>query len=430
MGEKEAQAIGGKAARQITADFYRGGNWKRQMMLLFPYVNAGIQGTRSALRAAERDPAGYAARVIQSVAIPVALATLHNISDPDRKKAYDDLQDWEKDKSLIWLADKPVRDSKGRYDGIKLPLAPGASELGVLVRRNIEAEFGGDPVKATEYGLALFNFLSPVSGTGDQIIGQMVPIVKPLVEASQNRDFYRNAPLQSERSLKLPIAEQRYDSTSGTAQMLGEQLGVSPIKVDHVLKGYGGAVTPQVLHAVDVVRKDIADALPVKGAAIDYLRNLPVGGESTGESAMRRFVLAKGGATDQREMDATDDVARAVASEHAPEEKLAKEIFTLWKTDPASASKKFNESVGTPAMTEHTADLLEKYITAEQKGLTKAEQYLMHQPAEVRAERIIRMVKGKDAQQIIDMFKDMEDKKILTPTVLDAIEKRTTNAPN
>ena len=426
MGEKEAQAVGGKAARQITADFYRGGNWKRHMMVLFPYANAGIQGTRSALRAAEKDPAGYAARVIQSMAIPVALATLHNISDPDRKKAYDDLQDWEKDKSLIWLADKPVRDSKGRYDGIKLPLAPGASEIGTLVRRNIEAEFGGDPVKTKEYALAMFNFLSPISGTGDQITGQMVPFVaKPVIEAVFNKDFYRGAPLQSDRSLKAPVAEQRYDSTSGTAQMLGEQLGVSPIKVDHVLKGYGGAVTPQVLHGIDVVRKDIADALPVKGNALDYLRALPVGGESTGESAMRRFVLAKGGATDQREMDATDEVARAVASEHAPEEKLAKEIFTLWKTDPASASKKFNESVGTPAMTEHTADLLEKYITAEQKGLTKAEQYLMHQPAEVRAERIIRMVKGKDAQQIIDMFKDMEDKKILTPAVLDAIEKRT-----
>lgn len=431
MGEKEAQAVGGKAARQITADFYRGGNWKRYMMLLFPYANAGIQGTRSALRAAEKDPAGYAARVTMSMAIPVALATLHNISDPDRKKAYDDLQDWEKDKSLIWLADKPVRDSKGRYDGIKLPLAPGASEVGTLVRRNIEAEFGGDPVKAKEYALAMFNFLSPISGTGDQIVGQTIPFVaKPLVEAANNIDFYRGAPLQSDRSLKQPVAEQRYDSTSGTAQMLGEQLGVSPIKVDHVLKGYGGAVTPQVLHGIDVIRKDIADALPVKGTAIDYLRNLPVGGENTGDSAARRFVLAKGGATDQRDMDATDEVARAVSAEHAPEEKLAKEIFSLWKTDPASASKKFNESIGTPAMTEHTADLLEKYITAEQKGLTKAEQYLMHQPAEVRAERIIRMVKGKDAQQIIDMFKDMEDKKILTPAVLEAIEKRTINAPD
>jgi len=425
MGEKEAQAVGGKAARQITADFYRGGNWKRQMMVLFPYANAGIQGTRSSLRAIEKDPAGYATRVIQSMVIPVALATLHNISDPDRKKAYDDIQDWEKDKSLIWLSEKPQRDSKGRYDGIKLPLAPGASEIGTLVRRNIEAEFGGDPVTANDYKLALFNFLSPISGTGDQIVGQTVPfVVKPIIEAVQNRDYYRGAPLQSDRSLKQPIADQRYDSTSGTAQMIGEWRGISPIKVDHVLKGYGGAVTPQVLHGIDVVRKDIADALPIKGKAIDYLRQLPVGGESPSDSAARRFVYAKGGSTDQKDMDLTDQAALAIAEEHAPEERLAKDLFKLLKENPEAAKTKFLEVRDTPAMTERTVEMLDKLLTADEKGLSRAEQYLLHQPTEVRAERIIRMIKGKPSQEIISILQDLEGKRILTPSVLEAISKR------
>jgi hypothetical protein len=394
-------------------------------MVLFPYANAGIQGTRSSLRAIDKDPAGYATRVIQSMVIPVALATLHNISDPERKKAYDDIQDWEKDKSLIWLSEKPQRDSKGRYDGIKLPLAPGASEIGTLVRRNIEAEFGGDPVKAKDYAAALFNFLSPISGTGEQIIGQTVPFVaKPMIEAAFNKDFYRGAPLQSDRSMKQPVAEQRYDSTSGTAQVIGERMGVSPIKVDHVLKGYGGAVTPQVLHGIDVVRKDIADALPIKGKAIDYLHQLPVGGESPSDSAARRFVYAKGGSTDQKDMDLTDQAALAIAEEHAPEERLAKDLFKLLKENPEVAKAKFLEVRDTPAMTERTVEMLDKLLTADEKGLSRAEQYLLHQPTEVRAERIIRMIKGKPSQEIISILKDLEGKRILTPSVLEAISKR------
>ena len=425
MGPQNAAAAGGKAARETTTDFMRGGEWQKAVTLIYPYANAGIQGSRQGVKTARKDPAGYAVRLAMSSVIPVSIATLYAMSDDKRRKAWMDLADWEKDKNIVILEEEPKKDAKGRYGGIKIPLAPGLNEAATLARRNIEAQMGGDPVKAKEYLAALFNYFNPITGTGEQMIGQTVPqLAKGPLEAVTNKNFFLNSPLESERMMKRPIPERRYDSTTGTAQMIGEAVGASPIKVDHVIKSYFGSAAPQLLHYVDKGRKAVADALPGDNAALKYLRELPVGGESYSEGFGRRFLSSKGGAVDDREIAETDKAADRVATENAPDEKLANSLFKQWKTDPDGAAKRAEDLDAKGELSDAAYDRLQDMIETEKSDLQRWEKDLKVQSADVRAERIIGMTKGKSDQEIGAILEDLQQKKILTPRVEEAIERR------
>jgi hypothetical protein len=394
-------------------------------MVLFPYANAGIQGTRSSINAMRKDPAGFLTRTAMTVAIPTAIATLHNISTPEKRKAWEDIEPWEKDKSLIWLPENPKKNSKGAYDAIKLPMAPGVSEIGTLVRRNIEAEYGGDPVKAKEYLAAVFNYLSPVSGTGDQIAGQIMPMMsKPIVEVAQNKNFFTNREIVPKQMMPLSTSEQRFDSTTGTAQMIGDALDVAPLKVDHLMRGYLGTVTPQVLNAVDQARKGMADAIPGNNAVLDYLRKVPVGGETTAQSFARRSLTARGGATNEKTFNSIEKAAQAIAKEKAPDQRTAKELLNAWKEDPVKGLKRMKDMQAAGQMSDETQEYLAKMLQAEVSGLTPPERSLLHQPLSVRAEYILDQIEGKSADEAVQLMEELWDKKILTQGVLDQIPER------
>tara|TARA_B100001093_G_scaffold500074_1_gene550107 strand:- start:301 stop:903 length:603 start_codon:yes stop_codon:yes gene_type:complete len=56
--------------------------------------------------------------------------------------------------------------------------------------------------------------------------------------------------------LKLPPELQYNQSTTEFAKELGKQLNISPIKIDYVLRGYGGTIGSYVLNSVDAVLKE------------------------------------------------------------------------------------------------------------------------------------------------------------------------------
>lgn len=423
MSQADAQALGGKSARQVTADFYRGGNWRRAMMAMYPYINANIQGTRESIRSAKADPVGYAIRTATNVAIPMAIATMWNLATPEREAAYADIQDWEKDKYFILLPENPVKDEKGRWESVKLPMPPGVSEVGGLVRRHMEGAKGGDPVNWKNYAGALFNFLSPVSGTGEQIAGQSVPHgPKIMAEAALNKNFYTNRPIKPEWMDRLPVQEQAFDSTSGTARMAGSALGVAPVFVDHVIKGLGGGVTGQVLHYADVGRKAIADKLPDKAPGVQYMRDLPIGGESTPEKAARRFLYSQGGRTSDKQIEETKKAAAVVADEQNPEKKLIRGLYKAWKENPDDGERKIIEAMDNGTLSDKAADKVMKMI--ESDDMEKWERDLIRQPIAVRAVAILKMIEGKSDEEIDAIEQKMEEKGILTERVAEEMDAR------
>lgn len=420
MGARESAALAGKAGRETTTDFMRKGDWAKTLTVIQPYLNATIQGTRQSLHAMRKDPAGYATRVAM-ISIPIAITTLYNLSDPKRKEAYDDISEWEKKKNLFILSDQP-KDEQGRYSGYKFPLPPGVDEVTRLVSRMVEQEYGGDPLKAKEVLGAIFGYFSPVSGTWDQIVGQMVPQpVRGEVEVMANKKFFEGSPIVSSRMAKKPVSERRFDWTTGTAQMIGDATGTAPVQVDHILKSHFGAATPQLLRHIDVARKTAADAIPGDNKVLNYLRDVPVGGESYQAGIGKRFFSAKGGAVDEREMAKTDEAEAIAAAENAPEEKIINMLFNLWKKDPDEMRKKGMELDDQISDAAH--EKLMRMIEIEQSDLKPWEKDLKHKDITTRAVRIIGMAKGKAEAEKHAIYDDMAEKGILTESVWEKIKE-------
>lgn len=126
-----------------------------------------------------------------------------------------------------------------RIPGMDEPLKiPVPFEVGFIFKSLPEAlyntaarEHGGDEaIKALQY-IALQ--VTPGGGSYD------VPAaVKPLIELALNKTFYDRADLLTKREQGLEPTAQYRDNTTEVAKGLGKALDVSPIKIEHLVRGY------------------------------------------------------------------------------------------------------------------------------------------------------------------------------------------------
>ena len=103
-----------QAGRENTVDFAKKGAIGKVLNSVFIYLNAGIQGSRTALRSFKTDPIGTSAKLAATVYTPIAITTLWNTATPERKQAYMDIPDYEKANNLIILPANPVLNDKRR----------------------------------------------------------------------------------------------------------------------------------------------------------------------------------------------------------------------------------------------------------------------------------------------------------------------------
>lgn len=94
------QAIrNGKSPKEATRiareylDFSQGGSWTKAIDSAVPYLNASVQGTRSVVRAFQKDPVGTTAKAAQLMIMGAATAYLSN---QYRKDSWEDIGDREK----------------------------------------------------------------------------------------------------------------------------------------------------------------------------------------------------------------------------------------------------------------------------------------------------------------------------------------------
>lgn len=81
-----------------------------------------------------------------------------------------------------------------------------------------------------------------------------IQAISPLVEASMNHSFYTGRDIVPYyMDVNVATGLQDRVSTSEMAKFIGAELGISPIKIDHVLNGYGGTIGGYVLAGVDTM---------------------------------------------------------------------------------------------------------------------------------------------------------------------------------
>lgn len=76
-------------------------------------------------------------------------------------------------------------------------------------------------------------------------------VVKPFVEVLFNRDFFQNKPLIGVYQKNLETERQFTDSTSELAKVLGSTGIMSPIAIDHIVRGMFGSVGGLVMYATN-----------------------------------------------------------------------------------------------------------------------------------------------------------------------------------
>jgi len=246
---QDANLLAAQAARENTANFARRGSFGRVINWTIPFFNAGIQGSRQLVRSFQNAPAQTSAKVAITIFTPIAVSTAWNLSDPQRKQIYQDIPQYEKENNIILIPPEPTQDAKGRWNVIKIPLPPGLSNLGTIVRRQMESAEGLDPVRFSELATNLITAGTSVDITsGNKLASTFTPqIAKPIVEATTNTNLFTGRRIIPDyMKNKLPEAQTR-SGVSGVATGIGKMLNVSPLMVENFAQTQLGGLGSQLL---------------------------------------------------------------------------------------------------------------------------------------------------------------------------------------
>jgi hypothetical protein len=270
--EADSQILGANAARNNTVNFARAGDYGRVLNTVLPYLNAGIQGSRTLLRNLQERPLQTSAKIVITASLPVAVTTMWNISDEKRKKAYDDITDTEKQNNIIIIPPNPHQDANGRWNVIKIPVSQEIANINNIVRNGVETMMNDGTMNAREvFGNLIGTVTSLNVQNPRQLVGQFTPqAVKPEVEALTNQNLYTGQQIVPDALKNLQPEDQYMKSTSGTAKVIGRNFNISPLLVDNAIKTGAAGLGQNVINLADnaLAQAGIINKNEVKGKSL------------------------------------------------------------------------------------------------------------------------------------------------------------------
>ena len=234
----------------------------RAVASMVPFLNARIQGLDLLARAGygsyganqmsiqERRKA-FAIRMISLTSMGLLYAMLME-DDEVYKNATREHRD------NNFLIPMPSMDGFSNY--ISIPIA---FEVGVLTKLIPEAIYraatGGQSGRSTR--------ISIMNALYDVMHANIIPqAIKPLVEATANYDYFKGESILDKYMVPGPDASR--PSTNELAKMIGEATSISPMKIEHIMRGYTGTIGTYALTVADSATRWIFDK-PRK-AAFDF----------------------------------------------------------------------------------------------------------------------------------------------------------------
>lgn len=224
-------------------------NFKRQgadrtvgvLRQIIPFMNAYIQGmdvlyrtmTGRGISSHER---GVAFRMFVSAGIKLtALSTIYTmlVAGDDE---YEGLAEYDKNKHFIIPG-----------TGMKIPVAPEIGFMFKVIPERLYTYIASQGTERPEDAKKLLKGLG--TGAFEAFTGpNLTPqIVKPSLEVMTNYSFFRDAPIVGIGIARQEPRMQYTDATSEVAKFLGNLVNMSPMKIDHVLRGYTGIAGGTVL---------------------------------------------------------------------------------------------------------------------------------------------------------------------------------------
>ncbi len=382
MSPKEARIAAARAARENTVNFSRRGEWGQVLNSAFLYLNAGIQGTRTLLRNFKEKPIATTTKVVIAAMTPVAMATAWNLSSPDRKKAYEDIPEYEKQNNLIIIPPNPKQDANGKWNVIKIPMSQEVNNLVSIPRRAIESAEGLDPLKFSDFAKGIIGTVEPIEPSKGALLSTFTPqAIKPTIEGAVNRNLYTGFPQVPQSLEKLSPQKQVKSGTSGTARKIGKLLNVSPLKAEAFIKETFGGAGSQALNVVDQVLSKTG-AIPKD----------QVGGQGVLDAITSRFSKASGGELNNKQIDEIQKLITKQADESADLKNEAESKWTELKSLPQDeAEKQFNQiSADNPKLAAKISTIADD----ESKGLDVTDRFIKQ----------LQVTNGERAQYMADKF--------------------------
>jgi hypothetical protein len=209
------------AARDVTIDFGRSGTWSKPYNRVTAFFNAFMQGQDRMVRAFREDKLGTSQRIAMYIIAPSVVLWFINKDE----EWYHNMPRYQRD--LFWMF--KVGDTIVR---IPKPFEPGLI-FGSGAERFLDWAYNKDPKALEEW------WKSAKSG----LLPNVIPTVaSPLLEWATNYSFFRDRPIVPQRLQKLPPEKQIGPYTSEAAKLIGGTFGISPMKVDNTIYGYGAGL--------------------------------------------------------------------------------------------------------------------------------------------------------------------------------------------
>jgi predicted RNA methylase len=265
----EGKARAALGARDVTMDFARAGSVGRQVNQFAAFFNARVQGYSRMVDLAKEDahrartekdpnPFHYASgRAAIYLALFSALVWKLNQDDRD----YEEIPDWEK--ATYWHIPIP-----GGWIRVPKPF-----EWGTIFGSTTEAALNYLKTKDPQKLRNLFP-----DGPGPTLRAAALSImpvaIMPWVEIWSNYDMFRDRNIVSPYDTDLPPELQYSRWTSTTAKTIGNVMGVSPSKIDHIAYGYFAGLGRAAMEAPSVLTRLSGQSSAPAGGASD----LPVVG--------------------------------------------------------------------------------------------------------------------------------------------------------
>ena len=220
-------------------------NKVRVLTQVVPFLNAYIQGMDTLIRAMRGE--GISGRekkeaqiLFAQTALKIAaLSTVYAMAVGGDEE-YQKLDDRQKIRSFIIPG-----------TGVKVPVA---SEVAMLTKaipemtwQYINREGTANPMDSTK-------LMEAIGGSfADGLLGPnlMPQALRAGVEVVTNHDFLTGNPIIGHGKESLATSDQFNENTSELAKLVGRTGIISPLNLDHLIKGYGGTMAAGVLYATD-----------------------------------------------------------------------------------------------------------------------------------------------------------------------------------
>lgn len=261
-------------------DFSMQGAWTsvRFLTQVVPFLNARMQGLYKLGRSAKEDPQKFGV-VLGAVAMASIALMLAYSDDDDWKKR----EDWDRD-TFWWFK------IGGQAFRIPKPFEIGA--IGTLAERGVEL-FTSKEMTGERFKKRLLNLLSE-----NLSLNPVPQMVKPILDVYSNKDAFTGRPIESMGMENLKSDYRFNQRTSMTARatstaanavtgIIGKE-ALSPVQIDHMIRGYFGWLGTFIVGSVDVVAKPVTDQ--PGGASRDWWKFLTGGMVSDANSPSSRYI--------------------------------------------------------------------------------------------------------------------------------------------